>query len=335
MVAVVPTEISDRISGALYGLAIGDALGADTEGMDPQSIHQKYGWIEGFHSDAQFGTDDTEFTLFYARLLDQYGLDITSDIVAKHYLKDIYHPSQTYKGAGFSEALTLQNLMTGLQPPVSGQHVHSWSDGLAMCATPFGCVYPGDPLKAAELTKVFGHVSHAGEGIYGGQAVAAAIAEALNSSSLDQITQAALDVIPKDSWTYFLINKAVAIGSKARSVKSVIQPLYDNIACKHYHWSDLAPEAVGIAFGLFIAGQGNYEATILGAVNLGRDSDTIAAIAGAVLGAKVGYSQLPEEWREKISDPPGLCIRSIAGVGIGETARSLTALAQNEVSVNG
>ncbi len=327
MVELSAAEASDRIAGALFGLAIGDALGADTEGLNPESIHEKYGWIEGFHSEAQFGTDDTEFTLFYAGLLDQYGLDISSETVAKHYLKDIYHPSQTYKGAGFSEALTLQNLLNDLGPPASGRHVHSWSDGLAMCATPFGCVYPGQPGKAAELAKIFGRVSHSGEGIYGGQAVAAAVAMAITGSNIEQIIQAALDVIPAESWTYYLIKKARALGTETIDIKSVIKPLYDTIACNYYHWSDLAPEAVGIAFGLLAAGKGDYQKTILGAVNLGRDADTIAAIVGAVIGAGIGYQKLPANWRGKIQDPPGLCIRSIAGVSIEDAAKQLAKLA--------
>ncbi|MEA3288125.1 MAG: ADP-ribosylglycohydrolase family protein [Candidatus Marinimicrobia bacterium] len=327
MVALSPDEATDRIAGALFGLAIGDALGADTEGLNPDSIQQKYGWIKGFHSADQFGTDDTEFTLFYAGLLDQYGLDITSETVAKHYLKDIYHPSQTYKGAGFSEALTLQNLLKGLMPPASGQHIHSWSDGLAMCAAPFGCVYPGQPEKATDLAERFGQVSHSGEGIYGGQAVAAAVSMAISGSSIEQMMMAVLDVIPADSWTYNLIKQAVAIGKDAADVRSVIEALYDEIACNYYHWSDLAPEAVGIAFGLLAAGKGDYKNTILGAVNLGRDADTIAAIIGAVLGASRGYQSLPKSWREQIKDPPGLCIRSVAGMSIDQTAKILTKLA--------
>ncbi len=335
MVDLYTSDLANRIRGALYGLAIGDALGADTEGMNPESIHQKFGWIEDFKRDDQFGTDDTEFTLFYAQLLERHGLHISSETVAKYYLNDIYHPSQTYKGAGFSEALTLQNLLNGLQPPASGQHVHSWSDGLAMCATPFGCVYPGKPQKAAALAQVFGQVSHSGEGIYGGQAVAAAVAAAISGSNIDHTIQTALSVIPKESWTFHLITRAIDIGKTAKDLKSAISALYDNIACNYYHWSDLAPEAVGIAFGLLVAGKGDYGDTILAAVNLGRDADTIAAIAGAVLGAGLGYNELPCEWREKIKDPPGLCIRSIAGVSLHKTAEALTKHAESTVESNG
>jgi len=134
MVISIPEVLLDRIKGALFGLGVGDALGADTEGMHPDSIQDQFGYIQDFISKDQAGTDDTEFTIFYSQLLSKYGLAITSTIVAEHWLHDIYHPSQTYKGAGFSEALAMNNLLRGLKPPSSGHHVHSWSDGLAMCA---------------------------------------------------------------------------------------------------------------------------------------------------------------------------------------------------------
>ncbi|MCK7518779.1 MAG: ADP-ribosylglycohydrolase family protein [Ignavibacteriales bacterium] len=42
---------------------------------------------------------------------------------------------------------------------------------------------------------------------------------------------------------------------------------------------------VGLAFGIITAAKLNFEDAVLGAVNIGRDTDTIAAIAGAICGA--------------------------------------------------
>ena len=35
-------------------------------------------------------------------------------------------------------------------------------------------------------------------------------------------------------------------------------------------------------------------------VNYGRDNDTVAAVAGMILGAKEGYSNLPKNLREEV-----------------------------------
>ncbi|NED91453.1 ADP-ribosylglycohydrolase family protein, partial [Streptomyces sp. SID11233] len=44
-----------------------------------------------------------------------------------------------------------------------------------------------------------------------------------------------------------------------------------------YPWTDLAPEAVGLAFGAFAAARGDFRTAVLTAVNMGRDADTTAA----------------------------------------------------------
>jgi ADP-ribosylglycohydrolase len=47
-------------------------------------------------------------------------------------------------------------------------------------------------------------------------------------------------------------------------------------------------------------GQGDFEKTMQFVVNYGRDNDTVAAIAGMILGAKDGYSKLPNDLKESI-----------------------------------
>ncbi len=45
----------------------------------------------------------------------------------------------------------------------------------------------------------------------------------------------------------------------------------------------------------------NYKEAIIGAINLGEDTDTIAALTGAVCGIIYGYDQIPEQWLEPIA----------------------------------
>jgi hypothetical protein len=49
-------------------------------------------------------------------------------------------------------------------------------------------------------------------------------------------------------------------------------------------------------------GQGDFLKTMQFIVNYGRDNDTVAAIAGMILGAKIGYTNLPKDEKEKILD---------------------------------
>ena len=47
-------------------------------------------------------------------------------------------------------------------------------------------------------------------------------------------------------------------------------------------------------------GKSDFEKTMQFIVNYGRDNDTVAAVAGMILGAKLGYKALPQELREKV-----------------------------------
>ncbi|NWF88237.1 MAG: ADP-ribosylglycohydrolase family protein, partial [Ignavibacteriaceae bacterium] len=289
---------------------------------------KQWGRVTDFLSDTQSGSDDTEYALFSSKILIDKKWNLKPQDVAAAWRKDIIKSSNTYKGAGFSEMLTIQNLLKGMEPPQSGQHLHSWSDGLAMRAAPYGIACAGNPELAAKLTEIDGSISHSGEGIFGGQAVAAAAAMAMTGSSVEIIFQSALNVVPKDSWTASSITRAIQIGNNSADVWNALEPLYDSVVCKHYFWSDIAPEAVGLAFGIIAASKGKFEDAVLGAVNVGRDTDTIAAITGAICGALNGVQIIPEKWINKISVSQGMCINAVKGLNIIEVADELALLAE-------
>lgn len=316
----------DAARGCLVGLAVGDALGQPTEGWTPEAVRAKWGYLEGLTGDAAV-SDDTEYTLFSAKVLLEHGHSVTSRHFAEAWLEHIVPSPGPFKGAGFSEMAAIENLRRGLRPPLSGQHYHSWSDGFAMRAAPYGVVCPARPEEACRLAAEDGVVSHAGEGVYGGLAVAAAVSVAMGGAPLGEIIAAGLRAVLPDSWTAREIHRALDIAKGCESARAAIEPLHDALAVTYYPWADLAPEAVGLAFGLLASGRGDFKETVLAAVNLGRDADTVAAIAGAVLGAMVGYSGLPPEWRDTVGQATGRCLESVRGVSLYEVADELAVLA--------
>lgn len=319
-----------RAKGALFGLAIGDALGSPTEGKTRRDIIRRWGRVNDFLSDEQTGTDDTEYALLSARILLQCGFQFTAEDVVRTYRNDVLHESNKYKGAGFSEIFFLQNLRIGLSAPLTGKHIHSWSDGLAMRTTPHGIVAAGNPELAGTLARREGEVTHSGEGVYCGMAVAAGISEAVYGSGLDKIQNAALNAVPGNSWTYRSIKSGIEIGNASDDVWQALDKLEASLIRSFFHWPDIAPEPVGIAFGIVSASRGSFSEAVLGGVNIGRDADTIAAIAGAITGAMTGYEKLPEEWKKRISIAKGNCIKTVAGMDIATTAESLAKMAIHE-----
>ena len=322
-------ELVSRSRGCLLGLAVGDALGGPTEGKSLQSIQRQWGRVTGFLSDDQTGSDDTEYALFNALLLIKHGPSLSALTIADEWKKELVNASNRYKGAGFSEMLTIRNLKAGLLPPHSGRHLHSWSDGLAMRVAPFGIVEAGRPELAARLAEMDGSVSNAGEGILSGRSVAAAVAQAMTGSPLSAIIDAALHVIPVDSWTRRAIDRAVAVAASSPDVWNALAPLNAELVNNNYHWSDIAPEAVAMAFGILVASRGNFSEAVLGAVNIGRDTDTIAGIVGAIIGAQQGITTIPAEWARRVAVSRGVCLGVVKGMNIEATADRLAQVAES------
>jgi ADP-ribosylglycohydrolase len=310
--------LRERARGALLGLAVGDALGAPAENLKPSEIHTRWGRITGYVADIPSGTDDTEYAIFSGLLLARHGSALTPGHVEAAWHEWIADLAEgPFRGAGFSERGTLENLRRGLAAPISAQHRHAWSDGLAMRAAPFGVFAAGRPAEAARLVAIDGSVSHEGEGIYGGQAVAAGVAAAMTGAPVPVVIASALAVIPEDSWTARSLRRAVAVAHRGeRAVRSAV-------VIGGYPWTDLAPEAVALAFGAYAAADGDFVEAVLTAVNMGRDADTTAALAGALSGAAHGISAIPPAWASAIGPARGRCLPSMAGHHVLDVAELL------------
>ncbi|WP_338031646.1 ADP-ribosylglycohydrolase family protein [Diaminobutyricibacter tongyongensis] len=305
----------------MLGQAIGDALGAPTEGMTRAAIRAKYGRVTGYVSDDPAGTDDTEYAAMTAQILLKAGPDITVNDVARGWIEALVDQVTPFDGGGFSEMEAIHNLAKGLLPPASGTDNHEmWSDGSGMRVAPIGAYAAGNPVEAARLAGIDAQVSHARDGIWASQAIAAATAAAIVSTDWRHIVQAGIDVTPPDSWTRRMIEKAIAIAEGTGTVEERLDELERRVAIFHYPWADVAPEAIALAFGVFAIAEGDYSEAVLGGVNIGRDADTIAAMAGAMAGALNGVDAIPSEWKDRLGPLRGSCIAAMAGVDLWELA---------------
>jgi len=141
-------------------------------------------------------------------------------------------------------------------------------------------------------------------------------------ANVDEMVQAALVNIPADSWTARVIARGAAA---ARSGDA--DAVYAACVVEWFPWADIAPEAVGLAYGALLLGNDDFPQTVLTGVNFGRDADTIGAIAGILAGARLGAGAIPDIWRDKIQTSSGECLGAVAGQNIQHIARRLVELA--------
>ena len=314
-------SLHDRAYGCLIGLAIGDSFGDAARTADN---HFMYGFTTDFRTGVPApGTDDTEFALLTAHALIQSRGDLTAAHVLQAWRAHVLSLTNMPRG-GASEREAAANIRRGLLPPLSGQYnSYYMSDGAAMRSAPIGIVCAGDPERAARLAEIDASLSHWRDGIWGAQAVAVAVAVAMAGGSCDEMIDATLRSIPNDSWLHHNMTKALQIITAHASWEQAWMPLHDAL------WTEykaVVPEAVASAFAVFKLTQGDFQKGIWLGGNFGRDADTIAAIVGALSGARHGASAIPQQWIEKVRVAAGTCLPFTKGMEVQRVAQQLVEL---------
>lgn len=313
-----PELVFDKAYGSLSGLAIGDSFG---DASRKQENRENYAITTDFNSKASWSTDDTEFALLTAKTLIRCGGELTSEEVVKSWLEDVAIQDE-FKRGGASEIEAANNLRRGFLPPLSGKYnAFHMSDGSAMRIGPIGIVCAGDPEKAAAMAKIESEVSHFRDGVWGAQAVAAAVSVAMVDGTMDEILDAAMKVIPEESWLYYAMNHAFELVDSADGhIFDVWMQLHDDLRTST--WATTA-EAIPSAFACLKAVNKDFRTGVVVAGNFGRDADTIGAVAGTVLGAKYGAKAMPAAWIDKTRFPTGTCLTFTKGIDIKEYAEKL------------
>ncbi len=316
------TELKmDKAVGSLIGLAIGDSLG-DAARMDSNRV--TYGFTTDFNSEASWSTDDTEFALLTTKIVIDKKGEFNAFDIADTWVNTLGKQKEFRRG-GKSEIAAISNLLDGTLPPDSGRfNAFSESDGAAMRVAPIGIICAGDPAKAAHMAKEDAIVSHDKDGIWAAQAVAAAVSVAMVDGTVDEIIEAAVNNMPKDSWLFANMQKVMTILEKNDfDLWNCWMKMHDSVVA-HY-WS-AAPEAIPAIFGCLKLMNNTFKDGVILASNYGRDADTIGAVAGAILGAKYGLKGIPTTWVQKTRYPTGTCLEFTSGLDIISLGEQLAGL---------
>ena len=325
-----------RAYGALAGLALGDALGMPTQEMSPAQIRAVYGHITGLvDGDASQPyapgmpagsvTDDTEQALLIASLLVR-GRGSSSGRVALNAVEFAHallawEDSMIERGSldllGPSTKAALERVRAGEDPLTVGGE--GTTNGAAMRVTPIGiAVSTEDPEAFAEAVWSSCRVTHATrQGFQSAALVAAAVSmgiDAARSPSLDlrsllwkAVTY--VDSLPdRGAWT----PDPDVIAATRRAMQLAVNPASSSLEClvEQVGTSVASAHAIPMAFAL-LARDPSPQA-LLDAANIGGDTDTIGAIAGAILGATLGVEVLPTDSLSKIEEVSHLGLPTVA-----------------------
>ncbi|MGA5005612.1 ADP-ribosylglycohydrolase family protein [Streptomyces koyangensis] len=209
--------------------------------------------------------------------------------------------------------------------------------GAAMYMAPVGLVNAARPEAAyAEALEVAApHQSSYGREAAGvfAAAVAAACAPGATVTSVVDTCLA----LAKDG-TRAAIEAVCEVAAAHRDFETALEPLrravapFDTVG-PDYRAPSLgarrpsrlhAIEELPVALGMLVVGEGDYRRTVLGAVNYGRDCDSIATMGGAVAGALGGAAAVPGEWAKRVAEASRLDLHGPAA-RLAEVAREVFA----------
>jgi ADP-ribosylglycohydrolase/sugar/nucleoside kinase (ribokinase family) len=295
----------ERVRGALLGLACGDAFGmpnsfllapVQRRVMEPGPANSPY------HADYMAGriTDDTEQAL---ALTDALEDGFSPAAVAARL-------NAWFVAVGGADSLAVgpstRRAMLAYQAGEDVMQIgrSGVTNGAAMRIAPIG-VFAG--LCRLSLPALLDLVEtaclpthHTAPAIAGAAAVAAAVAAGITGATWPDILQAALDAAKlgsdRGNWVYApdiaaRIRLACDIAAACQDDAALIAAVSDTIGA-----GEPTTESVPAAFAIadYADGDPHYAITLAG--NLRGDTDTVAAMAGAICGAFAGDRTLPEAW---------------------------------------
>ena len=294
----MPTQ-TDRANGVLLGLACGDALGRPIEFKPPHRIEEEHGRVtemlaNGTHRQpAGTITDDTELALRIARSLHKEG-KFEPPAVVDGFVE--WYDSDPFDIGGLTAA-TLRRLAGGGDWDKIG--IEEWKhlpegqnagNGSVMRCAPYGVAFHSVVDDLVTASRVSSAITHADPRCQWSCVVLNATIAGLLSGDDDPLGTA-FDVAEDAPGE---VREAVTSIQNALSEDS--DP--DTVDLKNSGYVVTTLQA-GLYHGLTAE---TAEEAIIDAVMMGGDTDTIAAVAGAVAGARFGGEALPERWLNEITE---------------------------------
>lgn len=324
-----PTQ-KDRAAGVLLGQAIGDALGVPYEFKPPISAGDAYmaGGGLGPYAPGEW-SDDTQMAICIAQVAAE-GTDLSDyeglSQIAKRFCEWRFRGASDI-GNQTAAVISAADLMLGgttMNASMSRYEMDGWSPAFQQAAADYAAQHP----KAA------GNGALMRNGIVGLTRLDDRQATAAAARAVAALTHA--DPLVAASCVLHAEAVRVAVKEGRLDIRAGLDLLRDNERARWSEWIDEAehkdPKSFKYNGFTVTAFQAAWSAifhtmsehptpdhvndALQLAISIGHDTDTVAAIAGAVLGARYGVSGLRQDWRQQVHGWPGLDAHDLIRLGL-------------------
>ena len=346
----------NKVLGSWEGRIAGDFVGAPVEHMDYKTIREKYGEIKYFPEkiNLDYVNDDEMYEICALIALEKNGINLMANDIAKEWKERLYDQNFT------AEYIALQNLRSGILPPLSGLYNNFYFDaiGAQMRADIWGQITPGVPELAKDYAMMDASISHAGVGIEGEIYVASMISNAFFEIDVKKVIEKSLEQLPNPSDSLYtqMVIKAVKIYednpesfqegreslmnywentiSKQITIEGVKGSKSESLLNrKRRRYLKLTPGLhvipnIGIIILSLLYGNNDKKdplgKSICISAMMGLDTDCNCGNIGAILGAMIGSSNIAPKWREPLQDHFSTYVKGYETWKISELARRVT-----------
>jgi ADP-ribosyl-[dinitrogen reductase] hydrolase len=310
----------DRVGGSLLGLALGDALGAPFEFRRAHDIPNPLPAFELPWMGLPPGstTDDTAMARNLARSLGEQGRFDPDDVVARHLAWFRSNPPDV----GSLTRKVLRRVANGT--PASDAAREIWEErgpevsagnGSVMYCAPLGVAYANRPGELTELAPELSSLTHHdGRCRTAALAVTLAVAAVVRGEEREDAVAGSLSAVQNREGGEELEFLVEAAGTS----RPVDGP--DQGFCLF---------AAGLGLQALAGGE-PFEDALRRVVAFGGDTDTNAAVAGALVGAAVGQRALPDVWRSRLAEADATLAEARALVPLAKTGGHGQTLAEGK-----
>ena len=292
--------LKDKFRGAILGSFLGDAFGAAFEGMSAERARSHLHVLS--EKSLRRYTDDTDMTLCLAESMAEQGKVDLEDIASKFTL----HCDLT-RGYAIGTIKAILALRSGAAWHQVSRIVFengSFGNGGAMRVSPVGLFYH---QRAEELRKMAmdqANITHTHRlGQWGAVMQAAAVGWAVLQDPDKPLQKGEMVIHLREVLWPGPLEYQRALNEIEKMFDLAEKHKAEEVVRKLGHGVE-AHRSVPTASYISLVYSPDFQDSIGAAISLGGDTDTIAAMVGAITGAHVGEKRLPVEWIDQLEDGP-------------------------------
>lgn len=302
---------SKLIHSAIFGIAIGDALGVPVEFMDRKYLNEnpvRDMLAYGTHNQpAGTWSDDSSLTFCLAETLaDKYDLKKLANRFINWYEHSYWTPLGEVFDVGVATSKAIYRLEQGVNPVMAGGADESDNgNGSLMRILPL-LFY----IKDMEIEDRFRYISDVSSLTHRHirSVIGCFIYLEFALQLLKSVDKFEAFLQTKDTINNFLNNNPICSDNEINKYHRILMnPISDYDIKPIYEYTEDEIVSSGYVVHSLEAAlwcifkENNFEKTVLRAVNLGSDTDTTAAIAGGLAGLLYGFDTIPQIWIDQLA----------------------------------